>query len=231
VNHIELFRFSPEVANGAKYEIPPIYHWANLIGARPPLEMCGYHSPVPPVESFKLTFAKDKGDSLEFKSEQTHKGGYRGGTEFRLAWHNPVNTPVDHVEAGGFVGFVTEQAHSGKYSLKVVGRGLGKVASFAPIGGGPGVIGESRKRYRLTAWVKAALGEGSAYLRVDDAGWSWDDVRASRKTTEVGGRSERTQLAAEFQPGPDDPFLVVRICVDGQGVAWFDDVMLEEVKD
>ncbi|MBM4042993.1 MAG: hypothetical protein FJ290_31270, partial [Planctomycetes bacterium] len=86
VNHAELFRFSPEVAKGAKYEIPAIYHWANLIGARLPLEMCGYHSPVPPIESFKLTFTKDKGGSLEFKSEQTHKGGYSGGTEFRLAW-------------------------------------------------------------------------------------------------------------------------------------------------
>jgi hypothetical protein len=36
---------------------------------------------------------------------------------------------------------------------------------------------------------------------------------------------------AGIKPGPNDPFLVVRICVDGQGLAWFDDVMLEEVRD
>jgi len=37
LNHLELFRFSPHVANGTKYAIPPIYHWGNLIRARIPL--------------------------------------------------------------------------------------------------------------------------------------------------------------------------------------------------
>ena len=86
LNHVELFRFSPDVDKGAKYEIPEVYHWANLIGARLPLQMCGYHSPVPPVGSFKLTFTKQRGDSLEFKAEQIHKDDYEGSTEFRLAW-------------------------------------------------------------------------------------------------------------------------------------------------
>ncbi len=36
LNHVELFRFSPNVAKGAKYEIPEIYHWGLLqLAGRP----------------------------------------------------------------------------------------------------------------------------------------------------------------------------------------------------
>ena len=168
LKHVELFRFSPNVDKGAKYEIPQVYHWANLIGARVPLQMSLQWSGLPPLSSFNLVFAKERGNSLEFKSEETHKGGYSGSTKCRLVWderlgyvlyftshfvmpepkeiefsnlyaggvsesrddhkrwqktvrgrladgrisfvhHNPVNIPVDDVQAGGFVGFVTEE--------------------------------------------------------------------------------------------------------------------------
>ena len=45
--HVELFRFSPDVARGARYEIPEVYHWANLIGPRIQLRMHGYHTSIP----------------------------------------------------------------------------------------------------------------------------------------------------------------------------------------
>ena len=401
LNHVELFRFSPEVARGAKYDIPPIYHWANLIGARLPLQMCSYHSPVPPVTSFKLTFTKDRGDSLELKAEQTHKDGYSGSTECRLVWderlgyvlnctshfampqprqiefnnllaggvsesrddhkrwqktvrgrlldgrisfvhHNPVNIPVDHVEAGGFVGFVTEvemnpfvemietsgpvffatcsqwydqhivmkapqakeadglyhlraryrllslpcavareleamavytspatgesgmagflqnkvndfetsvprgkmyngpiwqhinategPAHSGTRSIAVGGRGPGKVRSASPIGGGPAIYGESSKRYRLGAWVKTqGLEDGGAWLQVDDVFFNWQDVKATRKTEKLTGDHHWTRLEVDFTPSPNDPFLLIKLCVEGTGTAWFDDLELVEV--
>jgi len=402
LNHVELFRFSPDVAKGAKYEIPPIYHWANLIGARLPLQMCGYHSPVPPIESFKLTFTKEKGDSLEFKAEQTHKGGYSGSTELRLVWderlgyvlhctshlampeprqiefnnllaggvsesrddrkrwqktvrgrladgrisfvhHNPVHIPVDNVEAGGFVGFVTEEdmnpfvemletsgpvffatcsqwydqhiamkaptakeadglyhmrakyrllslpapvareleamavytslaegesrmagflqnkvndfevsvprgrmyngpiwqpginategeAHSGTKSIALRGLGPGKVKTASPIGGGPAIYGESNKRYRLAAWVKTnGLEDGGAWLQADDVFFSWQDVKATRKTGKLTGGHEWTRLEVDFTPSPHDPFLLIKLCVEGTGTAWFDDLELVEV--
>ena len=402
LNHIELFRFSSDVDKGTKYEIPGIYHWANLIGARLPLEMCGYHSPVPPVASFKLTFTKDKGDSLEFRTEQTHKGGYSGGTEFRLAWddrlgyvlnvtshlampeprqiefnnllaggvsdsrddharwqktvrgrlsdgrisfvyHNPLNIPVDEIQAGGFVGFVTEEkmnpfveivetsapvflatcsqwydqhivmkapqtkeadglyhlraryrllsvpaacareleamavprnpatgeskmagflqnkvtdletfvpydrvyngpiwqpginatdgvAHSGTKSIALGGRGPGKVNSASPIGGGPAIYGESSKRCRLAAWVKTqGLADGGAWLQVDDVFFNWQDVKATHKTGKLSGDQDWTRLEVDFTPSPNDPFLLIKLCVEGTGTAWFDDLELVEV--
>jgi len=401
LNHVELFRFSPGIEKGAKYPIPPVYHWANLIGARLPLQMCGYHSPVPPVTSFKLTFTKRTGDSLEFKAEQTHKDGYGGSTEFRLAWderlgyvltctshfampqprqiefnnllaggisesrddhkrwqktvrgrlldgrisfvhHNPVNIPVDDVQAGGFVGFVTEEkmnpfvemietsgavffatcsqwydqhiamkapqkkkkdglyhlrakyrllsvpgavardleamavdrdgatgeskfagflqnkvndfeafvphgkmyngpiwqhinategpARSGKRSIAVGGPGPGKVKAASPIGGGPAICGESSKRYRLAAWVKTqSLADGGAWLQVDDVFFNWQDVKATRRTKKLSGDHDWTRLEVDFTPSPNDPILLIKLCVEGTGRAWFDDLELVEV--
>jgi len=402
LNHVELFRFSPNVDKGAKYEIPPIYHWANLIGARIQLQMNGYHTQMPRVASFKLSITRDRGDSLEFKTEQSHKGGYKGTTEYRLVWdrrlgyvlncsshlampqpkqiefnnllagrisesrdnrkrwqktvrgrladgrvtfvhHNPVNIPVDHVKAGGFVGFVTEEdmnpfvelletsgpvffatcsqwydqhivmkpprakeadglyhlraqyrllslpatvareleaaavytsastgdsgmtgflqnkvndfetsvprgkmyngptwqpginategvAHSGKKSIKLSGLGPGKVKSASPIGGGPAIYGESSKRYRLAAWVKTSgLKDGGAYLQVDDVFFNWQDVKATRRTKKLTGDRDWTRLEVDFTPSPKDPFLLIKLCVEGTGMAWFDDLELVEV--
>jgi len=401
LNHVELFRFSPDVNKGAKYGIPEIYHWANLIGARIQLRMNGYHSQVPSLTSFKLTFTKDRGDSLEFKTEQRHKEGYSGTIEYRLVWderlgyvlngvshfimpqprqiefnnllagqvcesrderkrwqktmrgplldgrisfvhHNPVNIPVDDIQAGGFLGFVTEEqmnpfvelletngpvffatcsqwydqhivmkppktkeadglyhlraryrllsvpgavardleamavvrdavtgesnkagflqnkvndfdtfvphgkvyngpiwqhtnategpAHSGKRSIAVRGLGPGKVKSALPIGGGPAIYGESSKRYRVAAWVKTqGLDDGGAYLQVDDVFFNWEDVQATRKTEKLTGNQDWTRLEVDFTPSPRDPFLLIKLCVEGTGTAWFDDLELVEV--
>jgi hypothetical protein len=379
--HVELFRFSPEVDKGAKYELPAVYHWANLIGARLP------------TNGARFTFTKDAGDSLEFKTETT---------EFRLAWderlgyvlngighfatpkpqeiefsnllaggisesrddhkrwqktmrgllldgrisfvhHNPVNIPKDDVQAGGFVGFVTEEkmnpfvevleangpvyfatcsqwydqhirmkapqtkeadglyhvraryrllsvpgavareleamavytspatgesgmagflqnkvndfeasvprgkmyngpiwqpginategvAHSGTKSIAVGGLGPGKVKSASPIGGGPAIYGESSKRYRLAAWVKTqGLEDGGAYVQVDDVFFNWEDVKATRRTEKLTGDRDWTRLEVDFTPSPNDPFLNIKLCVEGAGTAWFDDLELVEV--
>jgi len=401
LNHVELFRFSPDVAKGAKYQIPEIYHWANLIGAKLELRMHGYHTQVPAIGSFKLTFTRERGDSLEFRTEQTHQGGYKGSNEYRLVWderlgyvlnvtshlampqpkeiefnnllaggiaesrdahkrwqktvrgrladgritfvhHNPVNTPVDHVQTGGFVGFVTEEtmnpfvemietsapvffatcsewydqhivmkapqtkeadglyhlraryrllslpgavareleatavytspadgesgltgflqnkvndfetsvprgkmyngpiwqhinasegpAHSGKRSIALGGQGPGKVKTASPIGGGPPVCGESSKRYRLAAWVKTkGLADGGAWLQVDDVFFNWEDVQATRRTEKLAGDHDWTRLQVEFTPSPRDPFLLIKLCAEGTGTAWFDDLELVEV--
>ncbi|MEA3366942.1 MAG: hypothetical protein U9R68_02365 [Planctomycetota bacterium] len=401
LNHVELFRFLPEVDKGATYEIPPIYHWANLIGARIPLQMSMQWSGLPPVTSFKITFTKDRGKSLEFKAEEERQRGYRGSTACRLVWderlgyvlnctshfimaepkeiefsnlyaggvsesrddhkrwqktvrgrladgrityvhHNPVNIPVDDVEAGGFVGFVTEEemnpfvemtetsgpvffatcsqwydqhivmkapqakeddglyhlrakyrllslpapvareleavavysgpatgesrfagflqnkvndfeafvphgkvyngpiwqhinategpAHSGTKSIAVGGLGPGKVKSASPIGGGPAIYGESSKRYRLAAWVKTqGLEDGGAWLQVDDVFFNWEDVQATRRTDKLAGDRDWTRLEVDFTPSSNDPFLLIKLCVEGTGTAWFDDLELVEV--
>jgi hypothetical protein len=401
LNHVELFRFSPNVARGATYTIPEIYHWANLIGARIQLRMHGYHTSIPRLTSFNLIFTKDRGEVLEFKTEQVHERGYRGTIEYRLVWderlgyvlngtshfvcpepkeiefnnlfagrvcesrdnrklwqktvrgplangrisfvhHNPVNIPVDEVQAGGFVGFVTEKdmnpfvemietsapvffatcsewydqhivmkaprakegdglyhlraryrllsvpaaaargleaiavdrgpgtgesrfagflqnkvndfetfvphgrvyngpiwqhinategpAHSGKRSIAVHGPGPGRVKAASPIGGGPPIYGESGKRYRLAAWVKTkGLEDGGAWLQTDDVFFSWQDVKATRRTKKLTGDHDWTRLEVEFTPSPRNPFLLIKLSVEGTGTAWFDDLELVEV--
>ena len=102
--------------------------------------------------------------------------------------------------------------------------------SALPIGGGPAIYGESSKRYRLAAWVKTeGLYDGGAFLQVDDVFFNWQDVKASRKTKRLTGDHDWTRLEVEFTPSPRDPFLLIKLCVQGTGTAWFDDLELMEV--
>ena len=398
IKEIEMFRFFPSPdGKGENYEFPEIYHWANLFGCR--IQMYGTQG-LPPVTSFKLTFTKERGDSLEFKVEHKHQGNINGSGEFRLVWddrlgyvwhctsrytmnkprdiefnnllaggisdsreshkrwqktlracadgrttfvhHSPVNIPRNDIQAGGFVGFVTEEvnpfvelietsspvridtcsqwydqhiimkptqtkgadglyqaqvryrflslpkalaqeleasavpdnpatgkltvtgflqnqvndfetpvpygqvyngpiwqhigttdeyAHSGKRSIKLNGQGPGKVKSASPIGGGPAVYGESNKRYRLAGWVKTqGLKDGGAYLEIDDVFWNWKDVRDTRRTKKLTGDQDWTRLEVEFTPSKNDPLFLIKLCVEGTGAAWFDDLELMEVK-
>jgi hypothetical protein len=91
---------------------------------------------------------------------------------------------------------------------------------------GTATYGESAKHYRLSVWVRTELTDGEAWIAVDDCIWNWDDVRATRRSTGIIGTTGWTQLMLEFQPAPDNPFLLVKLCVDGTGDAWFDDVAL-----
>ena len=122
------------------------------------------------------------------------------------------------------------RGRSGAVSLKLSGQGPGKPRSLMPIGGGPAVFGESARRYRLSAWVKTELQAGEAYLQVDDCFWNWGDVRATRRSRGLPGAADWTELSIEFEPGPDDPFLLIKLVVDGTGDAWFDDVALTEIE-
>jgi len=95
---------------------------------------------------------------------------------------------------------------------------------------GPAIYGESNKRYRAAAWVKTSgLEDGGAWLQVDDVFFSWQDVKATRKTDKLTGSHEWTRLAVKFTPSPHDPFLLIKLCVEGTGTAWFDDLELVEV--
>jgi hypothetical protein len=112
----------------------------------------------------------------------------------------------------------------------VRGLGPGKVKSALPIGGGPAIYGESSKRYRLAAWVKTeGLDRGGAYLQVDDVFFNWQGVQATRRTKKLTGDQDWTRLEVEFTPSPRDPFLLIKLCVEGTGTAWFDDLELVEV--
>jgi hypothetical protein len=104
------------------------------------------------------------------------------------------------------------------------------VKAASPIGGGPPIYGESAKRYRLAAWVKTrGLEDGGAWLQVDDVFFNWQDVQATRRTEKLTGDHDWTRLEVEFTPSPRDPFLLIKLCVEGTGTAWFDDLELMEV--
>ena len=82
---------------------------------------------------------------------------------------------------------------------------------------------------RLGAPRLERLDRGGAYLQVDDVVFNWQDVQATRKTEKLTGDQDWTRLEVEFTPSPRDPFLLIKLCVEGTGTAWFDDLELVEV--
>jgi len=120
------------------------------------------------------------------------------------------------------------EAHSGKYSLAVHGLGPGKVKAVSPVGGGPPLPGTKGKSYRLSAWVKTeGLRDGGAYLQV--TGWRETSPRRFTSVTKprLAGDHNWTRLQIEF--GPMDGGMSIKLCADGTGTAWFDDVELAEL--
>ncbi len=115
--------------------------------------------------------------------------------------------------------------HSGTHSLRLDG---GETAQ--PIHGGPAIVVETAKRYRLSAWVRTrgVTGKG-ACLRVNEVFWNWNDLRASHYSTSLTGENDWTRLQVEFEPVAGDPFAVPGLVVDGGGIAWFDDIELVEI--
>jgi hypothetical protein len=122
----------------------------------------------------------------------------------------------------------TGEAHSGKYSLAVHGPGPGKVKVASPVGGGPPLPGRMGKSYRLAAWVKTkGLEDGGAYLQV--SGWRGISPERFTSVTEpkLAGDHDWTRLQIEF--GPMTGGMSIKLCAEGTGTAWFDDVELVEV--
>jgi hypothetical protein len=118
------------------------------------------------------------------------------------------------------------EAHSGKYSLALRGPGPGKVKVASPVGGGPPLPSEKGGSYRLSAWVKTkGLADGGAYLEV--GGWKDNQRFTNRSEPKLTGDHDWTRLQITF--GPTDGGIGIKLCAEGTGTAWFDDVELVEL--
>jgi hypothetical protein len=99
-----------------------------------------------------------------------------------------------------------------------------KVAS--PVGGGPPLPAEKGRSYRLTAWVKIkGLADGGAHLEV--SGWRDNQPFTSQTQPKLAGDHDWTRLEIEF--GPSGGGIGIKLCAEGTGTAWFDDVELLEL--
>ena len=66
---------------------------------------------------------------------------------------------------------------------------------------------------------------------------AWFEVREVDKvaliplcqTLPPGGDRDWTRREVDFTPSPKDPFLPIKLCAEGTGTAWFDDLELVEV--
>ncbi len=112
--------------------------------------------------------------------------------------------------------------HSGTHSLRVSG---GNVAE--PAHGGPLVHIEHGKRYRLSGWVRTRGVKGKgACLRVKPR----VDVETAVFSSWLTGDQDWTFLSVDYLPMEGESFAVPGLVVEGQGTAWFDDLLFAELE-
>ncbi len=122
------------------------------------------------------------------------------------------------------ISVVSDQAHSGSRSLRVRVNGE-SLRAFAI---GCCLHVTQGQCYRLSAWVKCALTEGTAELLAMEYLFGRENVTAEHRQAALN-IGEWQPLAVEFTPG--EKAHVVDICFDvaGRGQAWIDDILLERV--
>jgi len=170
------------------------------------------------LEAEAVSVEKGPGDSGRMGFLQNVVNDFETGVPFGQVYNGPTWRHANTTDAC---------AHSGKKSLELAGTAH-TVNAVSPIGAGTAIYGETKKRYRLSGWVKTR-GPANAWLQIDDVIFNWEDVKASHRTEKLAGDKDWTRLDAEFTPAPNDPFLLVKLCVEGSGTAWFDDLELVEI--
>jgi len=86
---------------------------------------------------------------------------------------------------------------------------------------------ESGRSYDYSAWIKADLLQGSAYLRITlwSPDWEW---KGEARTTSVTGTRDWVKVAGSVQVPTDAEYARVECTVSdlGKGSVWFDDIFL-----
>ena len=149
--------------------------------------------------------------------------GFRQGVVNDFETPIPAGTLYVGCMWGHGVRLDTRTGRSGTCSLRVSG------AEAQPIHGGTALHVETRRRYRLSGWVRTRGVTGGAFLRLNQVFWNWHDVRDSQQSEILTGDNDWTRLEIEFKPVAGDPFAVPGLVVEGRGTAWFDDLALQEI--
>jgi hypothetical protein len=123
------------------------------------------------------------------------------------------------------INVVSDCAHTGKRSLRV--RAEGPLTYARAIGSTMHVT--EGERYRLSAWIKTDLEEGTAALSGIEYLFGLGNVTGEHRVPGGEGKSDWRYVQVEFVPGPEAHAIDVRFEVSGRGQAWIDEILLEQV--
>jgi hypothetical protein len=180
--------------------------------------------------SLPLPVAKELEDAARTALPEFRPGnrmGFRPGIVNDLEASIPAGALYNGCLWGHHAALDRSVGRSGSRSLRVKGS-----ATAQPIHGGTPIHVDSEKRYRLSAWVRTKRTSGKgAFLRINECFYDWDDVRRTHSSQALTGDNDWTLLSVEFEPIHGDPFAMPGLAVDGEGVAWFDDIQLAEMEE
>lgn len=128
--------------------------------------------------------------------------------------------------AGGSLRWASDAAHTGRRSIRMeVGTLNGRVTLF-PTGAVCNV--KRNTRYRLTGWIKTKGVDRFARLELYSYEYTFGNAIDSAQSAKLDGTKNWKRFSVELDSG-DEAYLMPMMTLYGPGVAWFDDLMLEEV--
>ena len=157
---------------------------------------------------------------------------------FHMGQVNSFETPVDPWQAedcpvyalpkepDGRVAWAADAAHTGRRSIRLACEGGSERNVLFP--GGAVCNVKPHHRYRLTGWIRTRSVKRFARLELDAYEYSYSLTTDNAHSNEVAGTRGWTKVSVELDSG-DEVYLMPRMVLYGPGVAWFDDLLLEEV--
>jgi hypothetical protein len=116
--------------------------------------------------------------------------------------------------------------HSGTSSIRVRGDDGAKAGARS---NGPTPHLDPDTKYRLSGWIKCEdVSKNGARIRLDEIGFKPTDKHSSHIAGPVRGTCDWTYVEDTFTTPSDGQFGWLYLDLEGPGMAWFDDVALEE---
>jgi hypothetical protein len=144
----------------------------------------------------------------------------------------PLDVPGHHAfwEHGGefpHVSWVEGKGHNGKRCLGVTASSTGRTEVNAhPVGAHPQP--GTGKRCRLTAWVDTTELRGEVWIALARIEYHATNVTHREVSARTPGGGTWRELSVEFDTGDQD-LLLPELWVQGDGTAYFDDVLMAPI--
>ncbi len=157
---------------------------------------------------------------------------------FHMGVENDFEEPVDpwqpedcpifvlRLAQDGPVVWADDAARSGKRSIRLTNNVINDRNEMFPVGAVCNV--KAYTKYRLSGWIKTKGVERFARLELASFEYSYTNLIDLSASSNVAGTKGWTRVEAVLDSG-EEVYLMPFLRLYGPGVAWFDDVKLEEV--
>ncbi len=140
----------------------------------------------------------------------------------------PEDCPIFHLPLApeGPVVWAEDEAHSGRRSVRLTNRIINDRTELFPVGAVCNV--KSHTRYRLSGWIKTRGVDRFARLELASFEYGYTNLIDQAASANVKGTRDWTYVEVILD-SDESAYLMPILRLYGPGVAWFDDLKLEEI--